>query len=78
MEHGYQRCLKNRGQPKITQIIRKCISLQSPLLPKTVHDRWMLQLASIELVMNVHDWDNRDSCLKKAIVFKYKNNIQIS
>lgn len=68
LEHGFQRCFEKPRltETEITQLMWQGLSPQPPFLPKNVHDRWLLQLASIQSVINVHDWKHRGSCFKKG------------
>lgn len=68
LDHGYNRCY---GRVRLSE--EETISLKwSGLAAKPdeddvlAFDRWQLQLASIQLNVNLHDWKHRASCFKQS------------
>ena len=68
MEHGYQRCF---GRPRLTddevkQLIWKGLA-EKPVGKDAMElDRWLLNLSSIHVLVNMHDWKHRNSCFKSG------------
>lgn len=68
LEHGYQRCY---GRPKLTNDeVERLFWRVLPKKPQTddslKRDRWLLNLASVEAAVNIHDWRHRASCFKNG------------
>ncbi len=66
LEHGYQRYY---GRKKPTNAeVENLIWTGLPQNPQNGDllqiDRWLLNLASIEAAVNIHDWRHRESCFK--------------
>ena len=68
LDHGFQRCF---GRGKLNQ--EEVIDLKCKGLPKKPNEgnivetqKWLLQLSSIQLDVNLHDWKHRVSCFKKG------------
>ena len=66
MEEGFRRCF-NRGRLSLKEVIDlKWIGL--PKRPETntpEFQKWLLQVASVQIDVNLHDWRHRTSCFKK-------------
>lgn len=68
LEHGYQRYY---GRQKPTNAeVENLIWTGLPQNPRNGDllqiDRWLLNLASIEAAVNIHDWRHRESCFKNC------------
>ncbi len=68
LEHGYQRCY---ARPKLTNAeVENLIWTGLPKKPRNGNlleiDQWLLNLASIEAAVNIHDWRHRASCFKNG------------
>ena len=67
LDHGFQRCF---GRPRLTdeevkQLIWKGISMKLKSNDIMELDRWVLNLSSIHVLVNMHDWLHR-SCFKST------------
>ena len=69
LENGYQRCFGRRrlDDEEIHQLIWKGL----PKKPENGRDniqldRWLLNLSSIHVLVNMHDWKHRNSCFKSS------------
>ena len=68
LDHGFQRCF---GRPRLTDgDVKQLISKGIPRKPKSNDimelDRWLLNLSSIHVLVNMHDWKHRRSCFKRT------------
>ena len=68
LEHGFQRCY---GRSKLTtEEVDNLIWCGLPKKPQNnnslENDRWLLNLASVEAAVNIHDWRHRASCFKNS------------
>ena len=68
LENGYQRCF---GRHRLTDDeVRQLIWKRLPEKPVNGDvmelDRWLLNLSSIHMLVNMHDWKHRNSCFKSG------------
>lgn len=66
LEKGFQRCF---GRAKLTKnevenLIWRGLDLKPKGCDEHLMDKWMLQLASIQLYVNLHDWKHHNSYFK--------------
>lgn len=68
LEHGYQRCYRRPRltEEEITNLIWHGLPQQPDISNTMDHDKWLLNLASIQSVVNNHDWRHRGSCFKRG------------
>jgi hypothetical protein len=66
LEHGYLRCYK-KSKPNKEEILN-LIWLGLPKQPDSMdpieNDRWLLDVAVVHGLLNIHDWRHRASCFK--------------
>lgn len=68
LEHGFQRCF---GRPRLIESeVKELIWRGLPEKPdyedELELDRWLLNLSSIHVLVNMHDWKHRNSCFKNG------------
>ncbi|EFX73115.1 hypothetical protein DAPPUDRAFT_325613 [Daphnia pulex] len=71
LQSGYRRCF---GKEQLTKKeVIDLIWLGMPLQPNAedvnAFDRWLLHFASIQVLVNMHDWKHRSSCFKNGRLF---------
>lgn len=69
LDSGFNRCFSRSrlSEDEVTFLIWKGLPEEPHLVDSPLeHDRWLLQLASIHLAVNLHDWRHRSSCFKNG------------
>jgi len=66
MEEGFRRCFNRERLSQKEVIDLKWIGLQKrPETNTPEFQKWLLQVASVQIDVNLHDWRHRASCFKK-------------
>ena len=68
LDHGYQRCYgrSKLSENEIIDLVWTCLPTKPALGNELEMDRWLLNLASIQMHVNSHDWKHRGSCFKNG------------
>ena len=68
LEHGYRRCF-GRGKLTNDEIIDlkwRGVSLKPSTTDTANYDKWLMEVASVQCSVNLHDWKHRSSCFKSG------------
>lgn len=68
LENGYQRCFGRQRltDDEVRQLIWKGIPQKPVNGDEMERDRWLLNMSSIHVLVNMHDWKHRNSCFKSG------------
>ena len=68
LEHGYQRCFgrKRLNEEEVRELIWKGLPPKPENCSAFENDRWLLNLSSVQVLVNMHDWKHRNSCFKSG------------
>ena len=67
IENGYKRLgIEKPSETKIIQMRSEGLRPEPEEENEMEHDHWLLDLATIQLKVNLHDWKHRASCFKSA------------
>ena len=66
LEHGYLRCYKKSrpNKEEILNLIWLGLPKQPDCMNPIENDRWLLDVAVVHGLLNIHDWRHRASCFK--------------
>lgn len=68
LEYGHRRCF-GRGKLSNEEVIDlkwRGFCSKPNMSVKIAYDRWLLEVASVQCSVNLHDWKHRTSCFKKG------------
>ncbi len=68
LEHGYQRCFGRKvlDDEEVRELIWKGLPPKPEKCSTLETDRWLLNLSSVQVLVNMHDWKRRNSCFKSG------------
>ena len=68
LEHGYRRCFgrEKLSNQEIIDLKWRGVSRKPCKTDKVNYDKWLLEVASVQCSVNLHDWKHRTSCFKQG------------